>query len=232
MQASTMAIRDSEPRPEWRHARFRDSSPELDATVYRKTSTTSPRCRSRSIGKKDIRYVMITHYNDGVVVLRPPLAVQAPEWLADPDAPTPDDTAPDSRCTSTHRQQERRRGGLLGVFAAEGHDYRADLVPFFDAVLGLASDERKTAIVKALETEESRRTRWIKARARSGRAWLRSSSRRFADQIQRRSHRRSCRGAGLRSAEDFQDTDGGVVPSDVGQSESGQRRSANTTSQS
>lgn len=42
-------------------------------------------------------------------------------------------------------------------------------MPFFDAVLGFgASDEEKSAIVTALETEELRRTRWITERGKVG----------------------------------------------------------------
>ncbi len=121
-----------------------------------------------------VRYVMITHHNDGVAVFGPSLAVQAPEWLGDPDTRPP--SVPKSQrwipVTSFVQALIDNKNAarvVPGVFAAAGHDYRADLVPFFDALLGFgASEERKAAIVAALETEESRRTRWISERGKVG----------------------------------------------------------------
>lgn len=49
-----------------------------------------------------------------------------------------------------------------GVFAANGHDYRADLPVFFRALLGIpTTDEQLAALVAALETDERVRSRWI-----------------------------------------------------------------------
>lgn len=49
-----------------------------------------------------------------------------------------------------------------GVFAARGHDDRADLAPFLAAVLALpATSAQQDAIRRALEAEEAVRTRWI-----------------------------------------------------------------------
>ena len=46
-----------------------------------------------------------------------------------------------------------------GQFDAKGHDYRLDLVPFFNAVLGFdESPERVERIVARLETQELNRT--------------------------------------------------------------------------
>ena len=50
-----------------------------------------------------------------------------------------------------------------GAFAAKGHDYRADLLPFFHGVLGLkASPEQLDAIHRRLEARELFRSRWAK----------------------------------------------------------------------
>ena len=121
-----------------------------------------------------IRYVMITHYNDGVAVFGPGLAVQAPEWLGDPETRPP--TVPKSQrwipiTTFIQALIDNKNAARVvpGVFNADGHDYRADLVPFFSAVLGFnAPEESQTAIVAALETEESRRTKWISDRGKVG----------------------------------------------------------------
>ena len=51
-----------------------------------------------------------------------------------------------------------------GVFAAKGHDYRADLLPFFHAVLGLeATPEQLASIGAWLEARESLQSEWMKA---------------------------------------------------------------------
>ena len=121
-----------------------------------------------------IRFVMITHYNDGVAVFGPALAVQAPQWLADPDKRPP--TVPRSQrwipITSFVQgliDNKNAARVVPGVFAADGHDYRADLVPFFNSVLGFgASDHSMAAMVAALERGESNRTRWITERGKVG----------------------------------------------------------------
>ena len=49
-----------------------------------------------------------------------------------------------------------------GVFAANGHDYRADLPAFFRFALGIpTTDEQLARVVAALEGDERIRTRWI-----------------------------------------------------------------------
>ena len=59
-----------------------------------------------------------------------------------------------------HRHEERgqRRSG---VFAARGHDYRADLLPFFHRVLGLqASPNSSTRFTVGSRHAELFRSRW------------------------------------------------------------------------
>ena len=83
-----------------------------------------------------------------------------------------------------------------GVFAATGHDYRADLLPFFNAVLGLdATPDQLASIGAWLEARESLQSQWMKAHgaveqgprgdgaptADAGGARRRSRSRRAAD---------------------------------------------------
>ena len=50
-----------------------------------------------------------------------------------------------------------------GVFAAKGHDYRADLLPFFHAVLGLdATPEQLASVAQRLADRELFRSEWMK----------------------------------------------------------------------
>jgi uncharacterized membrane protein len=124
--------------------------------------------------RERIRYLMITHYNDGVAVFGPSLAVQAPPWLGDPEnrpprVPRSQRWIPITSFVQGLIDNKNAARVVPGVFEAEGHDYRADLVPFFDALLGFgATEERKARIVQALETEELRRTRWITERGKVG----------------------------------------------------------------
>jgi len=49
-----------------------------------------------------------------------------------------------------------------GVFAAKGHDYRADLLPFFHAVLGFKDTTAQLAAVdRWLQQRERQRSEWI-----------------------------------------------------------------------
>jgi uncharacterized membrane protein len=121
-----------------------------------------------------IRYVMITHYNDGVALFGPELLVQAPEWLGEPamrppSVPRSQRWIPITTFVQTLIDTKNAARVVPGLFEADGHDYRADLVPFLDAVLGLeASEPQHAATTAALEQEESRRTRWIQERGKVG----------------------------------------------------------------
>jgi uncharacterized membrane protein len=121
-----------------------------------------------------IRFVMITHYNDGVAVFGPSLAVQEPDWLArdaerPPSVPASQRWIPVTSFVQGLIDNKNAARVIPGRFDATGHDYRADLVPFFNAVLDFgADDDRQAAIVTALEREEARRTRWISERGQVG----------------------------------------------------------------
>jgi hypothetical protein len=56
-----------------------------------------------------------------------------------------------------------------GVFDAKGHDYRADLLPFFHAVLGFHTGaEERAAIAKWLADRELMRTEWVRVHGDAG----------------------------------------------------------------
>ena len=51
-----------------------------------------------------------------------------------------------------------------GVFAATGHDYRGDLLPFFHAVLGIkVTDDQMQRLATWLEGREIARSQWLKS---------------------------------------------------------------------
>ena len=71
-----------------------------------------------------------------------------------------------------------------GVFAATGHDYRADLLPFFRAVLGIkVTDDQMQRLAAWLEQREVVRSEWVKNHGTADKslaaslvvAWMRES---------------------------------------------------------
>jgi len=126
--------------------------------------------------RASVRYVMITHHDDGVALFGPELAIQAPEWLGDPETRPPG--VPRSMRwvpTSTFFQvlvdMKNSATVVPGQFDAKGHDYRADLLPFLHETLGFeASPEQIDRIHASLEQQELRRTEWIEAHSVTGRS--------------------------------------------------------------
>ena len=87
-----------------------------------------------------LRYVMITHDEDGVPKFGPPLAVQAPQWLRDqrpPGIPQTMRWAPFTTFLQVFVDMLNGSNVTPGTFAALGHDYRADLLDFVSAVYDL-----------------------------------------------------------------------------------------------
>jgi uncharacterized membrane protein len=119
--------------------------------------------------RERLRFVMITHDNDGVGAFGPALAIQAPQWLGPPEGRQP--TVPKGmRWTPATGffevlvDMKNAANVVPGVFAASGHDYRADLLPFFAALLGLpATPEQLERIGAWLEAREKLQSEWMKA---------------------------------------------------------------------
>ena len=88
--------------------------------------------------REQIRYVMITHHNDGVARFGPELIFQAPEWLCAPadrwdTIPKGMRWFPNTTFFQVLVDMKNSANVVPGQFAATGHDYRADLRPFFQA---------------------------------------------------------------------------------------------------
>ncbi|HSL59499.1 MAG TPA: alpha/beta-hydrolase family protein [Acidimicrobiales bacterium] len=121
-----------------------------------------------------LRYVMITHANDGVAHFGPELLWRAPPWLGDPaQRPATVPTTMRWRPVTTFFQvlvdMKNSANVVPGRFAATGHDYRADLLPFIDAVLGFdAPPEQLARIGEWLEANELERSRWVDRHGRAG----------------------------------------------------------------
>jgi uncharacterized membrane protein len=123
-----------------------------------------------------VRYVMITHHDDGVALFGPEIAIQAPDWLGPADTrphgvPKGMRWMPSTTFFQVLVDMKNSATVVPGQFAAKGHDYRADLLPFFHAALGFdASDEQLDRIASWLALDELQRDQWIKAHGDAGRS--------------------------------------------------------------
>jgi len=124
--------------------------------------------------RRAIRYVMITHEDDGVALFGPDALLRAPEWLG-PRETRPGRVPKGMRWTPTTSflqglvDMKNSATVVPGQFDAKGHDYRLDLVPFFNAVLGFgAPADVVDKIIARLEYQELSRTRWIQSHQAAG----------------------------------------------------------------
>jgi len=151
----------------WKEQVLRDDGPAIDHELVGVFSRIEEWHELPQAQRDRIRFVMITHHDDGVAVFGPQLFIEAPEWLGDP-AQRPTHVPKGMRWmpTTTFFQvlvdMKNAAQVVPGVLDAKGHDYRADLLPFFDAVLGFAaSPEQLARIERFLVESELRRTHWL-----------------------------------------------------------------------
>lgn len=91
--------------------------------------------------QKKLRYVMITHNNDGVALFGASLLYQKPDWLTDPEK-RPPTVSRSQYYTSpgtfllTLMDMKNSMHVIPGEFEASGHDYRADLAEFVSVTYG------------------------------------------------------------------------------------------------
>jgi uncharacterized membrane protein len=152
----------------WKERVLFDDRPDVDRSLIGVFDHIEELESLDAAARERLRFVMITHYNDGVGAFGPELMIQAPEWLGPPE--TRHATVPKGmRWTPTTGffqvlvDMKNAANVVPGVFAATGHDYRADLLPFFHAVLGLkATPDQLAAVGTWLEARESLQSQWMK----------------------------------------------------------------------
>jgi uncharacterized membrane protein len=113
--------------------------------------------------RKRLRYVLVSHDNDGVTKFSPDLLVLRPSWLGEPRPPVEavDGASPRGtpagirwRPLTTFFQTfiDMKNAQTPGAYVASGHDYRPDLVRFVSEVYDLpASDDLLTRIEEAVQ---------------------------------------------------------------------------------
>jgi hypothetical protein len=172
----------------WKEQVLRDDTPAID----RELLGVFPRIEEwRALPaeqRERVRYVMITHHDDGVAVFGPELAIQAPDWLGEPGT-RPDGVPKGMRWlpTTTFFQvlvdMKNAAQVVPGVLEAKGHDYRADLLPFFHEVLGFdATTEQLAGVTQFLVDSELRRTRWMENHKTAGASLSATLARRWMEQ--------------------------------------------------
>lgn len=151
----------------WKRQVFGAPRPDVDRRLVGEFNDLAELEELDDEAREALRYVLITHGNDGVACLGPELAVQAPPWLG-PAGERPKGVPAGMRwqVLTTFLQvvvdMKNSMQVVPGVFAANGHDYRADLPGFFREVLGIPTSDRQLAdVVAALESDERIRARWI-----------------------------------------------------------------------
>ena len=135
--------------------------------------------------RERLRFVMITHYNDGVGAFGPELADPGAGMAGRPPETRRATVPKGMRWTPTTGffqvlvDMKNAANVVPGVFAATGHDYRADLLPFFNAVLGLEATPDQLAAHRRLARGARELAEPVDEDARRGRA--RASRRRCSN---------------------------------------------------
>jgi uncharacterized membrane protein len=144
----------------WKHEVIGQERPDVDPTMvgefdnFGQVESLEPEARD------SLRYVMITHGNDGVAYFGPDLLIQQPNWLGEPDQRPPRVPKYTKYSTPTTFAQtlidmNNAMSVVPGEFEAKGHDYRGDLANFVREVYDLqCTDEQLKKIETALRRFE------------------------------------------------------------------------------
>ena len=160
----------------WKEQILFDGRPDVDGGLVRVFNDIGEWNALPAHERARVRYVMITHHDDGVALFGPELAIQAPPWLGPPQTrpasvPKSMRWMPTTAFFQVLVDMKNSATVVPGKFAAKGHDYRADLLPFFHAALGFdATEQQLTDIAAYLEREELERSEWIKAHGAAGKS--------------------------------------------------------------
>jgi uncharacterized membrane protein len=119
--------------------------------------------------RERLRYVLITHDNDGVACFGADLLARAPDWLGaagtrPAGVPKTERWQSPTTFVQTLIDMKNSANVTPGKFEAKGHDYRADLARFVREVYALqAGDEQLASIEAALRANELQRAALLEA---------------------------------------------------------------------
>jgi len=160
----------------WKEETLKSDRPDVDRSLVGRFNDFGQLEALGADARKKLRYVMITHDNDGVAHFGLDLLVRAPEWLG--PAETRPATVPKSeqwRTPTTFVQtlvdMKNAANVIPGQFEAKAHDYRKDLARFVREVYALgATDEQLASIEKALRANELERKALLDAEKEQAKA--------------------------------------------------------------
>jgi uncharacterized membrane protein len=121
--------------------------------------------------RSQLRYVLITHGNDGVARFGLDLLFQQPDWLGDPETrptgvPRGQKWITFTSFVQTLIDMNNAMNVVPGRFDANGHDYRGDLARFVREVYDLdATDAQLERVEEAMRKHEAERDERLKAAA-------------------------------------------------------------------
>jgi uncharacterized membrane protein len=154
----------------WRAQVFGRERPDVDRAAigdfnsFDDVEALSPEAR------RELRYFLVTHGNDGVGHFGLDLLIQEPEWLSDPETrpvgvPKSQKWLTPTTFFQTLIDMKNAMNVVPGEFDANGHDYRGDLARFVREAWDLeCSDEQLQRIEDALRRYEGLRASWLESR--------------------------------------------------------------------
>jgi len=153
----------------WEQESLGSDRPDVDRSLLRRFNDFGQLQALDRQARERLRYVLITHDNDGVGHFSPDLLAQAPDWLGPAGTrpagvPKTEQWQSPATFIQTLIDMKNSANVIPGQFEAKGHDYRADLALFVREVYALpASDEQLASIEAALRANELQRAALLKA---------------------------------------------------------------------
>jgi uncharacterized membrane protein len=138
----------------WRAQVLGEPRPDLDKTLIVDVDNFDEIAQLPPEARQRLRYVMLTHHNDGVGLFGADLAVQKPRWLGEPELRPPAVPkwmrwAPLITGVQTAIDMKNAMNVVPGEFVANGHDYRADLARFVREVFALQCTDAQLGRVES-----------------------------------------------------------------------------------
>jgi len=163
----------------WKHQVTSGERPDVDSDLVA-TVNDFEQIRAMPTARRErLRFVMVSHDNDGVTKFGADLVATRPRWLSDERPPVElvDGASPRGVpqhlrwrpiTTFLHSLVDMKNAQIPGAYRSWAHDYRPDLPEFIREVFDLpASDEQLQRVAAALEERESVRERLFAAKPKA-----------------------------------------------------------------
>ena len=138
----------------WKQEALGSDRPDVDPSLLRRFNDFGQLQALARPARERLRYVMITHDNDGVGCFGPDLLARAPGWLAPAETrpagvPKTEQWQSPATFIQTLIDMKNSANVIPGQFEAKGHDYRADLARFVREVYALQASDEQLASIEA-----------------------------------------------------------------------------------